>query len=81
MGIDSYLLVLVCMAERAKGNVYTFRGSTSVKIVSFHSGKDYTLKGTNLLPMGAYSFFLECTGREHILSFKSRSLFRKGLLL
>ena len=42
-----------------KGNGYTLRGGNSFKIVLLPSEMVSTLKGKNLLPLGAKSFFLE----------------------
>ena len=42
-----------------KMNIYTFRGGNAVKTVMPALGKGSTLKGKNLLPLGANSFLLE----------------------
>ena len=59
--------VLLCIAERAKGIGYTFRGSTSFKTVFLHSGKDSTLNGKNLLPIFLIFFFVYGKGTNSFL--------------
>ena len=40
-----------------KKGMYTFSGGYSFKMACLLSEKDFTLKGKNLLPVGANSFF------------------------
>ena len=50
-----------------KGKGYCFKGSNSFKIVFLPSGKGSSIKGKNLLPVGANSFLLEKTPFQKLM--------------